>query len=644
MGQGSADLSEVSLEQLGNIKVYSASKHMQYSSDAPASVTVITADDIQQHGYRTLAELLQSVRGFFTTSDRNYSNLGVRGFARPGDFNTRILLLVDGHRLNDNVYDQAMIGTEFPLDLDLIQRIEIIRGPVSSLYGSNALFAVVNIITRRGQELNGLEVSAEAASFNTYEGRISYGRKVQQAEFLLSGTFYGSRGHNRLFYPEYDIPATNNGIASHADGDQVGSSLATISSRDFTLQSLYGTREKGIPTGAYGTLFNNSGTRTTDARAYVDLRYRHTFDNSWDVLARSFYDRYIYHGTYMYASPIDSTQLSPNKDFADGKWWGAELQLTSKPFRRNHVTAGGEYRDNIRQDQTNYSLNPYSLLLKDRRKSFVGAVYAQDELTITKALTLNAGLRYDYYSHIDSSMAPRAALLYRPRSQTALKFIYGQSFRVPNVYELYYSILPNVPNPRLRPEKIRTTEFIWEERLTHQFWFSSSVFHNSIKNLITQEATAGDFLIFQNLPEAKSTGVELEIRGQLSNGFEAGASYSFQKTQDSVHDTSLNNSPESLIKLNLSQPVWHRRIFASLDGNYRSRMQLPTGGYVSGFTVLSATLLGRRIGKDVDLSASVYNLLDKRYFDPSSGVTLSRAIQQDGRSFRVKVTWHIGER
>ena len=121
------DLSEASLEQLGNIKVYSASKHFQLAGDAPSSVTLITADEIQQHGYRTLGDILQTVRGFFVTNDRNYSSVGVRGFARPGDYNTRILLLVDGHRLNDNIYDEAMIGTEFPIDIDLIERIEIIR-------------------------------------------------------------------------------------------------------------------------------------------------------------------------------------------------------------------------------------------------------------------------------------------------------------------------------------------------------------------------------------------------------------------------------------------------------------------------------------------------------------------------------------
>src|SRR5579864_9647263 len=164
--QNSPDLTSQSLEDLMNMQVYSASKHLQSTSEAPSSVTVITADEIQRYGYRTLADILQTVRGFFVTYDRDYSSVGVRGFARPGDYNTRILLLVDGHRLNDNVFDEAMIGTEFPVDIDLIERVEVIRGPVSSLYGSNALFAVVNVITKRGDDLKGLEVSSEAGSFN----------------------------------------------------------------------------------------------------------------------------------------------------------------------------------------------------------------------------------------------------------------------------------------------------------------------------------------------------------------------------------------------------------------------------------------------------------------------------------------------
>ena len=639
-----SDLSEISLEQLGSIQVYSASKHLQSSGDAPSSVTVITADQIQQQGFRTLADILRTVRSFFVTYDRNYSSLGVRGFARPGDYNTRVLLLVDGHRLNDNVYDEAMIGTEFPIDIDLIQRIEIVRGPVSSLYGSNALFAVINIITKQGQDLNGLELSSEAASFNTYQGRISYGRQLKQLQFVISGSFYGSRGHNELFYPEFDSIQTNNGIASHADDDQLGSALATVAFRGLTLQSAYGIREKGIPTEAYGTIFNNPGTRTTDSHEYIDLRYDHTYLGSWNLLARAFYDRYTYQGTYMYPSPEDPTRVSPNLDSADGKWWGTELQITKTIFGRNRATAGGEYRDNIRQNQSNYSLNPYSLALQDQRSSFVGAIFAQDEVTISKSIALNAGFRYDYYSTVHASEDPRVALIYRPDASAALKVVYGEAFRVPNVYEKFYSIPPNAPNPSLNPEKLRSTELVWEQGLSDRLWFSTSAFHNTMNDLITQVPLGSDLLIFRNLQNVESDGIEFEAKGQIPRGFEGSASYSFQETRDRDTHQFLNNSPRNLVKINATEPLMHRTLFASLDAQYRSGMTTFTGGSISPFSIVNVSLLGRRLSKRIDLSANLYNALDKKYYDPPSTGLSELKVQQDGRSFRVKMTWHLGER
>src|SRR6185295_4844201 len=118
---------------------------------------IVTADEIKKFGHRTLAEVLRSVRGIYVTYDRNYANFGIRGFDRPGDFNTRVLLLVDGHRMNDNLYDSALLGSEATLDLDLIDRVEVIRGPSSSIYGNSAFFGVINIITRRGGQIDGAE-------------------------------------------------------------------------------------------------------------------------------------------------------------------------------------------------------------------------------------------------------------------------------------------------------------------------------------------------------------------------------------------------------------------------------------------------------------------------------------------------------
>src|SRR5665213_294730 len=638
------DLSEASLEQLGNIPVYGASMHMQSSGDAPSSVTVITAAEIQEHGYRTLADILRTVRSFYVTYDRNYSSIGVRGFARPGDYNTRVLLLVDGHRLNDDIYDEAMIGTEFPIDIEMIQQVEIIRGPASSLYGSNALFAVINVITKRAHDVSGLELSAEAGSFNTYKGRISYGQELGQLQLLISGSFYGSRGQNRLYYPEFDSPETNNGIAAHVDDDQLGTALATVSFHDFTLQAAYGTREKGIPTGSYDTIFNNPGTRTTDSHEYFDARSDHTFAGNCALLARLFFDRYTYQGTYMDPSSLDPTQVIPNLDYADGEWWGTQIQAAKTVLKRNRIAAGAEYRDNIRQNQSDYDLNPYSLYLNDKRNSFIGGIYIQDEVPITKSLAMSAGIRYDYYSDVAASTDPRVALVYRPESKTNLKLIYGKAFRIPNVYERYYSVDPNLPNPALHPEKLESTEVVWEQGISDRLWISTSAFHITANDLINQQPVGSSQFIFQNVQNVQSTGIEFELKGQLPHGLEGSASYSFGEAKDNDTKLFLNNSPRHLGKLDLVQPLLQRKLFASLDAQYRSGMTTFTGGSVSSFPIVHFELFGQKISRHLNLSASVYNLLNKKYYDPPSTGVPESAIQQDGRTFRVSMTWHLGER
>jgi TonB-dependent Receptor Plug Domain len=162
---GQDDLTGQSMEELVKLKVdsvYGAAKFLQKVEDAATSITVVTAEEIQKHEYRTLADVLRGVRGFYVINDRNYSYVGVRGLSLPGDYNARILFLLDGHRVNDNIFDGAYVGTEFPVDIDLIERIEIIRGPDSSAYGTGAFAAVINVITKRGRDLSALEFSGEA--------------------------------------------------------------------------------------------------------------------------------------------------------------------------------------------------------------------------------------------------------------------------------------------------------------------------------------------------------------------------------------------------------------------------------------------------------------------------------------------------
>lgn len=256
-----ADLTELSIEQLLDVEVYSASKFIQKITEAPASVSIVTAADIEDYGYRTLADILRGVRGLDVTYDRNYSYLGARGFNRPGDYNNRILLLVDGYRFNDAVYDATLIGTEFILDVDLIERVEVVRGPGSSIYGSNAFFGVINVITKRGRDFSGAEASGEVASFGAGKMRLTYGRQRDNgAEVLLSASYSGSRGQDLLF-PEFNTSSNNNGIARGLDHDTARRVYGKLSFDNYTLAAVYSERVKGIPTASFGTVFNDTRTR-----------------------------------------------------------------------------------------------------------------------------------------------------------------------------------------------------------------------------------------------------------------------------------------------------------------------------------------------------------------------------------------------
>jgi outer membrane receptor for ferrienterochelin and colicins len=206
-------LPEMSLEDLMRLdagRVFGASERLQPVTEAPASVSFITAEDIARYGYRTLADILRGVRGMWVTDDRNYSYLGTRGFGIPGDYNSRVLLLVNGHRVNDNIYGQAEIGAEFGIDPALFERVEIIRGPASSLYGNSAFFAVVNVITKSGASLDGTSLTVEDGTLGTRLARASAGQRLASGlDVAVAGTYEQSVGVNQLFFPAYDSPATN---------------------------------------------------------------------------------------------------------------------------------------------------------------------------------------------------------------------------------------------------------------------------------------------------------------------------------------------------------------------------------------------------------------------------------------------------
>jgi outer membrane receptor for ferrienterochelin and colicins len=397
--------------------------------------------------------------------------------------------------------------------------VEVVRGPGSSLYGSNAFFGVVNVLTRKGRSLDGVEVSASAGSFGAYKGRVSYGTRLEDGpEIFLSGSFLGSDGQT-LYYPEYNDPATQGGFSQGADGEQAWNLFGDVSWAGFTLQGAYVAREKHIPTGSYSTVFGSRDTITWDDRAYLDLKYEHEFEEKLALIARVNLDAYWYHADYQYDAP----PLYLNKDSATGCAWGGEVQL-SKPFFEDRalVTVGGEVRDNFVQDQKNYDyVTPRVTHLDSRESSYVLAVYGQADVRVLDPLRLNLGVRYDYYDTFGSSVSPRVSLVYDAAEMTVLKALYGRAFRAPSAYELYYSDngLFQKANPGLGPETVDTFELVVEQGLAKGIQAAANGFYYRCHDLISTRLDPGDGLVyFDNVSDVRALGGALELRVLLEGG------------------------------------------------------------------------------------------------------------------------------
>ena len=297
-------LPDLAIEDLATIdagQVYGASERLQPALEAPASVSFITAAEIARYGYRNLADILSAVRGMYVVNDRNYSVIGMRGFSLPGDYNTRMLLLVNGHRVNDNVFGQAEIGAEFGMDAAMFERVEIIRGPASSLYGDSAFFAVVNVITRTGSSLGGGAVTVETGTLGTTLVRAAVGHRFASGVDLALSATYESQQRSRtpLLSRHSMTPATNNGIAEELDGEGVKQFYGRLDFKGLTVTGAYGSRRRDVPTASFDTLFNeqNPNEETTDRHTLADAEYRRSF-GSTRVTARASFDRFTSDGIY----------------------------------------------------------------------------------------------------------------------------------------------------------------------------------------------------------------------------------------------------------------------------------------------------------------------------------------------------------
>lgn len=633
---------ETSLEELLSTPIETAARHEQFAGQAPASVTVITAVEIRRYGYRTLAEALQSVRGFYLSDDRNYQYLGIRGFSRPTDYNNRVLLLLNGHRLNENVFGAASIGTDLPLNLAAVERIEVVRGPGSVLYGTSAMLAVVNVITRDGRGGDRLSLTAEGGSAGRRRLLAAAGGETDGGLDLAVAGIWGDLAGKDLYFPEYD-DETSDGVAHDLDWDHHGSVLGTARRGALHAQAYAGVRDKGIPTGAFEMIFDDHRARSLDASGHLDLRYAPEPSPCGALEIRVQADAYRSDGTYPFSEPDGETVA---RERAEGTWLGLEGQYRWDATPASRLIAGTEYREHL---QASFRSRDEETVYFDENFPFrVFSVYAQEEYQARENLSLVLGLRHDAYSTTGSTTTPRGAAVLDLTSSATLKLLYGEAFRAPNLYETsYFDPLVAKANPHLRAERIRTTELVWEQRLCPHAFGSVSLYRYGMHDLIEQRVDTTDGLLqFRNVGEAHALGMEMELVARRSDGLNLSLQYATQWTEDE-QGRRLSNAPRHLVRLGLDRPL-SRRLTLATDWRWESsRRTLATDEEgrpitartgVVGNLRLAARPSDRRDGQGrVRVTASVRNLLDTRYEYPGGLEHLQPAIEQDGRTWCVDV-------
>jgi outer membrane cobalamin receptor len=624
----------LAIEDLFKLTVSAVSRHPQTLGDAPASVTVVTAEDIRKFGYRTLGDVIGSIKGTYISTDRTYQYFGARGFARAGDLNTRVLLLVDGNRINDNVFDQAIIGSEFPLELESVERVEFVPGPGSALYGSNAFFGMINVITRHEDAKPGTQAVIKADDQNRWSVWAGHtGTFGEDGRFSIDVAKRGGAGPS-LFYPSFNAADSQFGRESGVDFENAHRLWAKVSGAGFKASLISSDRRKGLSGAPYGVTFNDPASLFRDTLTLVDVSKDLAVSDQLDASVRGFWGENQFQGVYAY------TGAPVNRDLAQGHWHGAETRLTWRGWRDHTLMGGMDYQRDSKLLQHNFDVDPYALYLDDNHKRSRYGLYVQDEWRVGASI-LSLGVRHDRASDADATTNPRVSWVLPFGSGYVFKAVYGAAFRAPNAYEKYWYVssfeVPQKANPDLRPERIRSLDLILDRSFGN--WAASlDGYAYRMTKLIQQVVDPLDGnAVFSNISGLRGKGADAEIKYRWTNGATLQMSVSMQDVRELNTGERSVNSPSRIAKLRLSVPVSTSGTTLAFDMQGISR-RIGDSGIVPGHDNANLVLTGFHPVKGVEFGAGIYNLFNATVLHPvSSSVYSFNAMQHDKRQLQLWV-------
>lgn len=624
------------LDSLLNTRISSVSKYAQKTTEAPASVTIVSSDEIHDHGYRNLTEVLENVRGVYFSNVGNNVHIGTRGFGRPTDNNNRILVLVDGHTLNGHVWGSPSAGTDLTVNLSAVERIEVVRGPGSVLYGSSAMFGVINIVTKTGNQLDGVVVSGRVGAGGHREGAVAAGHAIGVlGSVAFSALVAHSDGFDQ-YYPDFATPPPNISFVRGREWAKGASALGSLVLGGITVRAGLASHAKGVPTGPSGPIFGDSRTKTVDESLWAEIGVRRDLTATHHVQLRAYGDRYTYRGAY----PALVDPEFSDRDASSSQ--GVEGNLIWDPASRARFTFGTEF---LHVGGASYNeLVAGQVVVADDAPVTVSSLFMQSDLEISSRVTAVAGVRLDKRSLIDPAVTPRLAVVARPDTRTTVKLLYGEAFRAPSAAEADLTTSAYTGNPSLRPERIRSLELEFQRRVTQPLLVGVTLYDYHVRDLID---LVGDVngIAFQNVASAHGRGMEMQIDLVLGGPFSTRATYAVQDARDGTTEERLTNAPERIATLSAiaRSKLGIRFAFAARHETQRrtivgtwtpafARTDMTVGFAPSEHTVLAwATRL--------DVSLRARNVLGTHYSTSGGVELLQPTLPQDGRVLSLSLDW-----
>ena len=655
-------------------QIAAASRSVESVDDAPASVTVISAQELEAFGYPTLLEALRGVRGFALSYDSTYGNASVRGLGRSNDFSNRLLVLGDGAVLNENILYQPFIHYDGRVDLGDVERIEIVRGPGSVLYGTGAVSGVINLVTRGRDEPTGADVTLSTADDAVARARATvHLRGGDDAGLWMS--FGAARSNGR----EVEL-ATDDGRRIVHDFDRFHAFTAAGRGwwKDLTLQLFYTSRDLAVPTGAYGSLVDRDDSSYADDRGLVELRYEPRVGEHLQLLGRAYANYAYFASTVIYDA--DTFDQSVNELYKSA-WAGAELRAIYDASARLRLSVGGEVARHFQVDMQSRQAEEdgsETELLDVSAPYMVLAAYASLEWYLHADLKLVAGARVDRWDLSQeqlssggnvltedfTSVSPRVALVWHARKDDIVKLMSGRAFRAPSTYEYFYTdgnftqaTSDCCMDEALRPETVYSAELEWIHRFDRDWATVGSVYGTLAEDIIETvpvppeiSAAMGwpeDIFYYRNSVAAQRVfGGDVELRREWRGGAMFSASYGLQSSRYQSSDDAfagrgrVPNQPAHLASVRAVAPLvaaggLSGAVRVSLEGP--RRIGVDSGAETDAAVVADVVLSGAVARAGLRWSAGVYNLFDWQYALPAEPYA-SVVMPQIGRSLVVSLT------